>query len=267
MRKTKVLIIVGAVLVAALTYIGVPGQPEGPLPKLLSTVSDSLSEAQINQLERFKAEHSYQDIPETNLKYSLQFEELQQYRISGVYAGKVAIQSQDTSELLEAGRLMNEAMAWERNVGNSGEFFNFFLEQSESAYQFIIDLDSTNTRARLGMATVLADGKGAVMLGVQELLAVSRMDSMNLEANIRLGRFAIMSQQIDKVIPRYRKVLAVQANNTEALLTIGNTYLSNNQMDSALVYYKQALPFVQNTQIQSELQEQIELLEKRGSSN
>ncbi len=82
-------------------------------------------------------------------------------------------------------------------------------------------------------AIALIEGKNETMPGVQKLLAITRKDPKNLEANLMLAKLAIQSGQYDKSIDRLTKLLKNYPDNTEAMFFLAEAYKSSGNKEKA----------------------------------
>lgn len=171
-----------------------------------------------------------------------------------VNAGNTLIYHQTTADLLmEAVRAGRQGKA----KGVNDNLLFFFTEQSEALYQGLLDADSSNLDARVGLSGVFIDGKGQIMPGVQQLLEVLRMDSLYLPANLRLGRLSMINGEYGNVIKRMNKVLQVDSTMGEAYVTLASAYQALGDSTTARSYLEQSLPHLQSEALRQEVQTRL----------
>lgn len=133
----------------------------------------------------------------------------------------------------------------------------FFTEQSAALYDELLEADSNNLDARVGLAGVFIDGKGQIMPGVQQLLEVLRIDSLYVPANLRLGRLSMINGEYGNVIKRMKKVLQVDPTMGEAYVTIASAYQALGDTAAARTYLEQSLPHLQSEALRQEVQTRL----------
>ena len=70
--------------------------------------------------------------------------------------------------------------------------------------------------AKINKAIELVNGGGHPMQGIMLLREVLEENPDNVRANFQMGLFSIQSQQFDKALQRFEKVLSVEPDNYEA---------------------------------------------------
>ncbi len=95
-------------------------------------------------------------------------------------------------------------------------------------YEKTLDVNPTDYQRKIRLADCYTDYQGNVMQGVVLLREVAEADPSNADAQLRLGRFALMSGQADKAIERFRTVLSGDSLNLPARILLAQT-LANSQ--------------------------------------
>ncbi len=106
-------------------------------------------------------------------------------------------------------------------------------------------------------AVALIEGKNETMPGVQKLLAITRKDPKNLEANLLLAKLAIESGQNDKSIERLTKLLDIYPDNTEAMFFLAESYKANGNIKEAKEWFTKCKEKVNNPDFTAEIDEYI----------
>ncbi len=106
-------------------------------------------------------------------------------------------------------------------------------------------------------AVALIEGKNETMPGVQKLLAITRKDPKNLEANLLLAKLAIESGQNDKSIKRLTDLLAVYPDNTEAMFFLAEAYKASGEVDKAKEWLEKCKEKVNNPDFTAEIDDYI----------
>jgi len=101
------------------------------------------------------------------------------------------------------------------------------------SFEKSIALDSNNAGAKMKLAQCYIELTSKPMDGVQLLLGIVRKDSTNVDAQMLLARFGLMSGQLEKVGQRLEKVLSLQPQNTDALLMRAEMYARSEKFELA----------------------------------
>lgn len=109
----------------------------------------------------------------------------------------------------------------------------------------------------------LNDGQ-STMEGVQLLLSVVNKNPDNVEAQLALAKFGIVSGQFEKAITRLEKVLYLQPENLEALFMLSEAYEKSGDNVKAVEVLKKCLPLIDDEAFKVEIKAYIDRL---NSSN
>ena len=100
-------------------------------------------------------------------------------------------------------------------------------------YERALELDSQDLERKIRLATLYTDHQGNVMQGVLLLREVAAADSNNTDAQLRLGRFSLMSGQTDKALARFRTVIRQDSLNLPARILLAQTLANAGDPDAA----------------------------------
>jgi tetratricopeptide (TPR) repeat protein len=150
----------------------------------------------------------------------------------------------------------------EKSLTFAGQYFIDLLNQEQDAniksWQASKAVKNpNNTNAKIAMATCYAEGTGEVMKGVQLLLGVVRQDSTNILATMVLGKLAIKSQQYDKAIVRFEKILRIDPKNTEAMYHLAEVYKNTGNIAKAKDLLNTCKKVVDNPKFTKEIDDYI----------
>lgn len=104
---------------------------------------------------------------------------------------------------MEAGQILFNALSTDTTENMQVNL----VYSSRYCYEKAIELKPGDADAQIGLATVLVQGTNEPMKGIVMLREVVAKDPLNINANIELGRFSMMSGQYDKAIERFNAVL------------------------------------------------------------
>jgi len=139
---------------------------------------------------------------------------------------------------------------------------NYLAFNALTCYQFAVKLDSSKVDYKLRLAAAYIEGGAQPMEGVGILLDIVRKDSNNVDAQMMLGRFGIVSGQYDKAIARLEKILYLQPKNSEALLLIAEAYNGSGNKQKALEMLERCKKTVTNPELIKEIDTYIQQLKK-----
>lgn len=140
---------------------------------------------------------------------------------------------------------------------------NFAVNHAISSYQQLIKTDSVNLDYQVGLALAFMDGAGNVMQGVSLLKQVEQKDPDNIQMNLTLGRFGIMSGQFDKAISRLQKVISLSkedAVKAEAWYQLGEAYRATGKKDDAIKALETSRDLLTNEDFKKQLDIYIQQL-------
>ena len=113
-------------------------------------------------------------------------------------------------------------------------------------------LDPKNDTIKVAIANAQVQG-GDVMDGVQQLLAVIREDSDNVDANLLLGKLSVTSGQYDKAIERLENVIAKSPDNAEAIYFLAISFREKGDNAKAITYFERCKAVVKNPDFGKEI--------------
>lgn len=132
-------------------------------------------------------------------------------------------------------------------------------------YKNAVGLDSANTDNRIRLAGAYMEEGGQPMNGVLMLLDIVKKDSTNVNAQLMLGRFGLISGQIDKAIARFEKVLYLQPQNSEALFMLAEAYSDQGNKQKAIELLERCKKTVKDPATKKDIEKAIESIKKPKS--
>ena len=132
-------------------------------------------------------------------------------------------------------------------------------------YKKAVDMDSANTDNRIRLAGAYMEEGGQPMSGVLMLLDIVKKDSTNVDAQLMLGRFGLISGQIDKAIARFEKVLYLQPQNSEALFLLAEAYNDQGNKQKAIDLLERCKKAVKDPATKKDIEKAIETINKPKS--
>lgn len=175
------------------------------------------------------------------------------------YAMKLAKQNPSVQNYLQAGDYSAQLL----ESAPDEKSRNYLQDNILYAYSEAAQLDSTDNDIKLRLAAAYIEISPQPMQGVAILLDVVRKDSTNIDAQLLLGRFGIVSGQYDKAIVRLEKVLYLQPQNSEAMLLLAEAYNNQGNNKKALDLLERCKKTVTNPQLRKEIEGHIEQIKKQ----
>ncbi len=134
------------------------------------------------------------------------------------------------------------------------------------SYEKLLELDSADLDRKVRLATLYTDHQGNVMQGVMMLREVAAADSTNAEAQMRLGRFSLMSGQVDKAVERFRTVLRQDSLNLPARFLLAQTLANAGREDVAGGVLREGLALAPDSASRAEIQRLLDDLDQRSEA-
>lgn len=134
------------------------------------------------------------------------------------------------------------------------------LWQSQEAiacFTRALELNPGNLDTKIALATCYTDGTGETMKGVTLLREVTAKDSMNIPANLQLGKMALQSGQLDKAVRRLELILEQDPKNTEAMYFLAEACKGLGQKDKAISLFERCKALVNNPDFSQEIDNYI----------
>jgi tetratricopeptide (TPR) repeat protein len=191
------------------------------------------------------------------------YDSLQQPLAAAVFRGKAAEKSGSDSLLLVAGDGFYDLLSFIKDKS----IRLFVAQEAMSYYQKASDLDTAAGLPKVKMAAAFMDGLEQPMQGVMLLLDVIKKDSNNIDANLLLGKYGIISGQYGKAIARLEKVVSLQPENSEALFMLGEAYLNSGNQDKGIKCFEQSKKHVGSRELKEAIDSYIRQVKSGGGSH
>ncbi|MBI2730710.1 MAG: tetratricopeptide repeat protein [Sphingobacteriales bacterium] len=122
---------------------------------------------------------------------------------------------------------------------NEPSIKNWMSGEAEDLYNKALAINPANDSAKVGLgAVILFSGTHSPMEGIKLIKEVAEKDSTNMYAQFMLGYGSIVSQQWDKAIERFEKVLSKEPENGEAMLLLAEAYEQKGDKANARKWYE-----------------------------
>lgn len=179
--------------------------------------------------------------------------------VSAFYAYQAAQASGKTQHLIQA----SQRMELSATLSPDSLPKAYFTEKAIQTYSNLSQSMPDSLHYAISHAKLLIDQKQQVMQGVMILRSVIEKDSVNLHANLLLGRLSVVSGQYDKAVKRMQTVLKQQPENTEALYFLGEAYVGLGENQMAVSIFKKCKQLVDNPTFKTEIDKYIKKISKQ----
>jgi len=136
-----------------------------------------------------------------------------------------------------------------------------FADGKVASLNKVISINPANDTSTLDLALAMID-QGDVMNGVFKLRDFAEQHPKNLRAQVTLGKMALQSRQFDKAIERGKIILALDKDNFETHLFMGEAYKEMGNMDKAIELFNQAKKIIKNPDFDKEMDAYIATFKK-----
>jgi tetratricopeptide (TPR) repeat protein len=176
------------------------------------------------------------------------------------YTAEAARLENSEKSLTFAAHLFLDNLRAEENPGLK----NWKALQAKDLFERSLKVNPANDSSEVGLGAVyLYGGLSSPMEGIQRIRKVVEEHPENVYAQMTLGHASIVSGQLDKAIERFGKVLQLQPQNLEAILSIADVYERKGDKANAVAYYRKSLPLIKITGLKEEVELRMAELSKK----
>lgn len=156
-----------------------------------------------------------------------------------------------------AAHLFQEALSEEKDAAVR----QWLAEGQIASLNKVISINPKSDTVVMDIAIAMID-RGDVMNGVFKLRDFAEKHPQNIRAQVTLGKMALQSNQTDKAIERGEKVLALDKNNLEAHLFMGEAYKMKGDLDKAIELFNEAKAIMKNPAFDKDMDAYIATFKK-----
>ncbi len=140
------------------------------------------------------------------------------------------------------------------------EQHSFLYKEATAFFEKAKSIDSTKIIYTVNLAkSIVNSGDQPPMEGIKLLLDVVRNDSTQLEANLELVRFAMVSGQLDKAQIRLENLKRMYKNNFNVVLLQTKLYFASNKTNEAQEYLKMCFDLAKNNEQKQLIKNEFQL--------
>lgn len=147
--------------------------------------------------------------------------------------------------------------------GSDSVISNNLITFALRSYKEAVQKDSNDVVLKLKLADVYVQGSAEPMKGIEILKELDQSHPDNIQVQIALGRLSIQSGQLDKAKERFKKVLQLQPQNTEALYFMAITEAQLGHTDEAVRLFEMCKIIVNNEEFSKEIDEIVKSLKNK----
>jgi tetratricopeptide (TPR) repeat protein len=176
------------------------------------------------------------------------------------YTAEAARLENSEKSLTFAAHLFLNNLRAEENPGLK----NWKALQAKDLFERSLKVNPANDSSEIGLGAVYLYGSiGSPMEGIQKIRQVADKDPKNIYAQMTLGQASLISGQLDKAIERFDRVLQVQPENLEAVISLADVYERKGDNAKAVVYYRKSLPLIGIPEMKEAVEQRIAELSKK----
>jgi tetratricopeptide (TPR) repeat protein len=182
------------------------------------------------------------------------------YVLAAYYAEEKAKQNNGSgSDWMNAGERYRSAASFQQHEDHLPAVYKSAIACFEKALQ----LDPGNLDAQTGLGIAMVDGTNDPMSGIKILQAVDSIDSTHINSQLALADFAVRTQQYDKAIERYSRVLKLKPEYYAIHLSLAELYSAKYDTANVIVQLKAYSAVTDDPVMKAEIDEEISKLVKK----
>lgn len=131
-----------------------------------------------------------------------------------------------------------------------------------ACFQKALQLEPANLDAKTGLGISMVDGTNNPMDGITILKEVEAADSTHINVQLALADFAVRSQQYDKAIERYSKVLRLKPEYYAIHLSLAELYNAKHDTANVIVHLEAYSAITDDPVMKAEIDQEINNLKK-----
>lgn len=147
--------------------------------------------------------------------------------------------------------------------GSDSIISNKLITFALRSYEEGVHKDSSDVGLQIKLADAYVQGSPEPMKGIGMLKELEHKYPDNIPVQIALGRLAIQSGQLDKAKDRFKKVLQLEPQNTEALYFMAITEAQLGHTDEAVRLFEMCKMIVNNKDFSKEIDEIVKNLKSK----
>ena len=178
--------------------------------------------------------------------------------LAAFFVEKMALRKDSSNSYVKAGDRYYYAIRFTKDNNEIPTLY----ESATRCYQKAIDLDAKNNNAKIQLAACYVEGSQDPMKGITLLREVEKIDSNNVKLQLNFAFFSVKSQQWDKAIRRFEKVLLIDPLYIEAYLHLADAYEQKGDKTKTIEMLEKYASVTNDAMAKQEVLKYIEQLKK-----
>jgi tetratricopeptide (TPR) repeat protein len=175
------------------------------------------------------------------------------------YVEKIADRKQSSSAFAKAGDRYFYSV---RFVKDANEVPSLY-QSAMRCYEKALKKDPANVDAKIQLAACYVEGSPDPMKGIGLMREVEKTDSNNVKLQLSFAFFSVKSQQWDRAISRFEKVLRIDPMYIEAYLHLADAYEQQGQNAKTIEMLEKYAALTQDATAKQEVLKYIEQLRQK----
>jgi tetratricopeptide (TPR) repeat protein len=226
---------------------------------LVDNAKKQIPKTALSEIAAIEANTGKGEDTEELLKLAGIWDNLKHYTIAADYYLKVAGISQQVEHLMQAGNACIKALRQENQTHERG----FLSENAEKCFSAILKNEPENLDAKTGLGIIFVEESNNPMKGITLLREVVEKNPEHETAQLSLGFFSIRSNQYDKAVERFSKVLELNPSRIDVYLYLGEAMLAKGDSAKAENHFRTFRSLSADPEINRDVDRQIEQLNRK----
>ncbi len=269
-KQTQLLVLTGAVVLAVLLYFA----PKSSEVRPVKENSGKSSTKNIESMESFVKTATGMLAPElkqlhdkflkTNLSDSLIkfWDKGRRPDIASYYFERSISKNNKAADWFKAGERYYYSIRFIRDANEIPSLYQSAL----NCYETGLKLEPNNIDAKIMTGAIYVENGDDPMKGISILREIEKTDSNNVKLQLNFALFSVKSQQWDRAIKRFEKVLRIDSTYIEAYLHLADAYEQQGNTKKTIEMLEKYVANTNDITAQEEIKKYIKQL-KTNSTN
>jgi hypothetical protein len=225
-NKTKVLLIIGALVLFVLLFIAPKIAKQSDVEETGDAASSAANlEVYVNlamkNLEPVKKRALEDHIKLNRFDSVIVFwSKLKRPDLAAYFSEKESMKTNTSASWYQTGNRYYYAVQFTQDKSEVPALY----QSATRSFKKSLALNPKNTDAKIMLASCFVEGSANPMEGINLLREVEKIDSNNVKLQLAFAFFSVKSGQPDRAISRFNKVLKIDSNYIEAYLHLADLY-------------------------------------------
>lgn len=272
-RKTQIALLAIGTILFVLLFLApkTHSKPESDLKMMSVTNNDQISiepflEMAVKSLKndekttynQLLSSASSSKVDSSFIEVAQFWDKLKRPDFAAFFTEKVANKQQTSTAFEKAGNRYYYSTQFVKDNNEIGLIYQSAIR----CYQKSIEKDKNNINAKIQLAACFVEGSQDPMKGISLLREVEKTDSNNVKLQLTFAFFSLRSQQWDKAIKRFEKVLVIDPLYIEAYLHLADAYEQQGEKSKTIEMLEKYASVTDDAMAKQEIKKYIEELKK-----